>query len=283
MREIKGNLEGSSKEYLIDIYNDISELANVVERAERKSSRDNSSEDTSSSDTNSLEEAFHFLKYGSDKFYKNIIKEQKKLNVDNLLGNVMNKQKYEKRVYGFVPDIPNYLIGNPLNMINIEKTELSHKVVNIFLNTCYPWHIKSEDVNQCGTVYLTVLDLLEKAGYRVNLYVGVATDLDDNFYYMLMKAKTDKEPMNMKKMCFPIASSSMLRRIYFKWAESCNSKKDATRHGYGQYDRKTHIKNFLEEHLKTDFIVWEFVNADGKVKVEDVLEQLKKQGIKLDI
>ena len=97
----------------------------------------------------------------------------------------------------------------------------------------------------------------------------------------MTKAKTDREPLNLKKMCFPVASSSMLRRIYFKWVESCDSSFDGTRHSYGQYDKKKHIKEFLKEHFKDQFIVWDFCNNDGKVVLEDVIEKLKEDGINI--
>ena len=98
-----------------------------------------------------------------------------------------------------MPNVPAYLIGNPLNMINTEIGRISHKVINKFLSIGVPCHIDKEEITIRGLIYLTVIDLLEKAGYRCNLYAGV-TASGSCAEYMYVRIKTDREPLNLKKL-----------------------------------------------------------------------------------
>ena len=128
-----------------------------------------------------------------------------------------------------------------------------------------------------------MIDLLEKVGYRCNLYAGVSNCKDSgDRAYMLTKVKTDREPLNIKKICFTIANPSMLRRIDFKWLEVNDFEKDFTHSGYGHYDEKEKIKTILKDNLKENFIVLNYVNDQGSPEPEKILKILKEQGISLE-
>ena len=272
-------LEISKSDTYITLFDNITELANYISRP-RKPGRENSSERSGPafSGTNSYEEAFNGLKYGDEKLYNEIKKEREKINIDKFLGNVANRTKYENRVYGCVPNVPAYLTKNPVNMINPEKNIISHKIVNIFLNVGVSGGVDKEDIIRNGITYLNVIDLLDKAGYRCNLYAGVSAR-DDDYFFMYVKVKTDREPLNIKKVAFPIVSPSMLRRIYFKWAEVFDYDKDITQWGYGGVVGNETTKEYLKENIKEDFILWDYHDGSNSKSIEKILEDLKQQGI----
>lgn len=275
-------LEISDKEKYITLFDNITELANYISRP-RKSGRESSSESANSSftGTNSYEEAFNGLKYGDEELYGKIKNEMDKINIEKFLGNVANRLRYENRLYGCVPNVPAYLIGKPTNMINPEKNAISHKIINIFLNIGVSAGVNKEDIIRNGTTYLNVIDLLEKAGYRCNLYAGVSTEYDDEHFFMYTRVKTDREPLNIKKVSFPIASPSMLRRIYFKWAEVFDYDSNIT-WGYGHPASSSDTEKYLKQSIKEDFILWDYHNGSGGSKsIEEILEDLKKQGINI--
>lgn len=274
-------LEISDKEKYITLFDNITELTNYISRP-RKAGRDNSSESASEifSGTKSYEEAFDSLKYGDENLFNKIKKEIDKIKIDKFLGNVANRQKYENRFYGCVPNVPAYLIKNPVNMINPEKNVISHKIVNIFLNIGVSSCNDAKDIIRNGTIYLSVIDLLEKAGYRCNLYAGVSTE-DDEYFFMYVRVKTDREPLNIKKIAFPIASPSMLRRIYFKWAEVFDYDKNITGWGYGRPADSSDSKKYLKQSIKEDFIFWDYHEGSSSKSVEKIIEELKNQGINI--
>lgn len=272
----------------INLFDNITDLAQYLSTKKRKRGRDNSSEDSSKgfSGTSSYEEAFNLFKYGDDDLYKQFKDEKSKINIDKLLGNAVRRQKYVNRNYGCVPNVPAYLIGNPLNMINSEIGRISHKVLNIFLSIGVPAYINKEEITRRGIIYLTVIDLLEKAGYRCNVYAGV-TASSGRAEYMYVRIKTDREPLNIKKLAFPLAHPSMLRRIYFKWAEVNDYDYDITG-GYGHNDSSETIKENMKNLYKEDFLLWTYVDIkeDGRhtaKEIEKIIEELKEKGIEIEI
>lgn len=267
----------------ITLFNDISELKKYITTKPHKSGRSNSSESSDSdwTGTKDFDEAVNLLTYGDEETFKKVLEEKNKLKIDKLLGDTMNKQKYEHRTYGCIPNVPAYLSGNPLNMINPEKTEPSHKVLNIFLNVSITSGTSKEVIVRNGIKYLSVIDLLEKAGYRCNLYSGTSSKCyDKGDFHMFAKVKTDKEPLNIKKICFTIANPSWLRRIYFRWCEVFDNPTNITG-GYGQNLSKSKAIEDLKLVTKDNIIFWNYSDGVNGKKVEDILKDLEEQGIKV--
>lgn len=279
MREIN-----ESKVYM-DFFEDINELCKYLKRP-RKIGRLNASEerDIDFTGTQSYEEAENLLKYNDNNLYEQILKEKRKINVEKLLGNVIKRKQYKNDIVGFQANVPAYLTGVPLNIVNEYKAKTSQKIVNIFINIRVDGGTSKERVLKIGTIYVIMLDLLEKAGYRVNLYVGSANRIRDDYYmYLALKIKTDKEPLNLKKMCFPIAHASMLRRIKFRWMEVCDCNIDPTRNGYGGPDSLERTTRMMKRALGEDCIVFNYEDTSGNVTEEYVLKLLKQKGIKIEM
>ena len=276
-----------NRDTYINLFENLTELAHYITEKPRKSGRSRSSEDRDKdfTGTETWEEAFDLFKYGDNELYKKFQEQRTKINIDKLLGNAIRKQRYVNRNYGCIPNVPAYLIGNPLNMINPEIGRISHKVINIFLSVGVPWHVNKEDIMRTGIIYLSVIELLEKAGYRCNLYAGV-TASSSRAEYLYVRIKTDREPLNIKKLVFPIAHPSMLRRIFFKWVEVNDYDYDMTS-GYGHNDGEDTIRHRMKELYKEDFILWTYNNITQQgheiKKIEEIIEDLKKKGIELEI
>lgn len=273
-------LEINKGKIYINVFNNIDELAKYVSTKPRKPDRDNSSETGgfSFTKTYSFGEALDLLKYGDEELFNKIKDENKKINVNKLLGNIINRPKQKQDVVGFQANVPQYLLGLPTNMINQEPKKTSQKVLNIFLNIRVTAGTSSNEIIKIGTQYLLIIDLLEKAGYRCNLYSGVANSgYDNNYCYLLTRIKTDREPLNIKKICFTIAHPSMQRRIKFKWQEVNDGNYNFTCNGYGRDDDKNHTKSILEKELKQNFIIWTYEDDNISKNTEQLLEDLKKE------
>lgn len=271
--------------HYISVFENISDLTKFLQKP-RKPERNSSSESTSNgswSGTRTYKEAFDKLKYADEELFKTIKKEKSKINIDKILGNISNRVKYEKRPYGAIPNVPAVLIGNPINMINPEKTRLSHRILNIALDMGVCAGVSEDDIIKIGILYLTVIDLLEKKGYRCNLYAITSSRYYEEYYlYMMTRVKTDKEPLNLKKICFPIVNPAYLRRIYFRWCEVFDYPEDITNCSYGRDVSKDKVKKDLKKILKQDFIIWSYNDGNGGSKtIEDIIANLEDQGIKI--
>lgn len=277
-------IEINDRTNYINVFDNITEVADYVTTKQRKPGRENRSSDTDDYDffgTHSFDEAINFLKFGDEELYNKIKEEKSKINIDKILGNAKKRQTYENKVYGCVPNVPAYLIGTPLNMINSEIHAPSQKIINIFLNTRVCAGVDKDDVIRNGIKYLSIIDILEKQGYRCNLYSGCANSSGDGYHcYMLTRVKTDREPLNIKKICFTIANPSMQRRIKFRWMEVNDFDYDFTG-GYGQPDDIEYTQKILSEKLKDNFMVWTYERDLRAKTIEEILEDLKKQGINI--
>lgn len=267
----------------ITLYNDISELKKYITTKPHKSGRNKESDknDEDWTGTKNFDEAINLLTYGDDKLFKKVLEKKKNLKIDNLLADIKNKMRYENKPYGYIPNVPAYLTGNPMNMINREENEISHKILNIFLDVSISGGTNKEVIITNGILYLSVIDLLEKAGYRCNLYSGTSsTTWGDGNFHMYARVKTDKEPLNIKKICFTIAHPSWLRRIYFRWAEVFDNPADITG-GYGRNLDKDKAIEDLKSVFKDNIILWNYHSGHTGKSVENILKELEEQGIKI--
>lgn len=277
MLEIKDNV------HYINVFENITELSKYLTSRETKKGRDECSldEDEHSLEftkTKNFKEALDLMKYGDEKLYNQIKKESKKININKIVGALNQRIKYKNRFYGSIPNVPMYLKGNPVNMINAEKKQPKNKILNIFLNIRVNGITDSEDIMRIGLKYLTVVDILEQSGYRCNLYSGCANEgYNDDYSYLMVRVKTDKEPLNLKKICFTIANPSMQRRIKFRWMEVNDCEHDYTRHGYGYPDDTSHTKQVLNDKLKDNFIVFTYESDNRKKSEKEIIEDLKKE------
>ena len=270
-------------DYLIDVYNSISEIYNDLKdkkpRPHAKNESDNRYE-AGWAGSNSLEDAYNLMLHGDSKLYKKIKDAVKKIDITKILGNVIKRNTNYNDVVGFQVNVPNYLAGVPIDMINNHPTKKSQKIINIIVNTSVSAGIDSDDIIKAGAYYYTIIDLLEKAGYRCNVYVMASYRHDDEGY-MVVRAKTDREPFNREKMAFLLAHPSFHRRVNFKWIECCPCKGEPTRSGYGTpITSEEHIKDVFDKELKSDFVVWS-MQKDYKVSIGDLINRLKEKGIKI--
>ena len=268
---------------LVNSFSNISELYNYIEKTPRRSGANNHSEDNDFgfTGTHSLEEAYDLLLSGDEELF-NRFKSLKKISVEKILGNVINRPKQINDIVGYQANVPQYLLGIPTNMINQQPKKTSQKVLNIIINLTVSCSVDRSHIEKVGNLYIQVLDLLEKAGYRVNLYMMQAEESHDYYYYSLVRIKTDKEPLNIKKCIFPIMHPSMNRRIFFKWEEVCDTTNEITHDGYGKpFTVTSIIKSTLDKILKSNFIIWNFQrwNNGNEIDVEakSVLKELKEK------
>lgn len=196
--------------------------------------------------TKSLDEAWEMIENGyMDEKGEQVLRLTEKL--------LMNSHKAVQfnDIKGFVPNVPNYLMGIPQTMINREVTMYRDKIINILVNTGVAWHVGSDWIFEKAFEIFRVIVDFETQGYRVNLYkvIGASngSSSDGDFILGFIKLKDDRERINLKKMIFPLTHPSMQRRLDFRFRETFG-KTDVTHNGYGT--QRPWKKEYIRPHFK---------------------------------
>ena len=258
----------------VSYYETIDELTNHLEAT--PSLRHNAAEegDYDFTGTKSFKEAIDLCKYGDEELRKYIYEQN--LKFDNV--DTCNKVKRStvNDVVGFMPNVPNYIMGVPTNMIRDNRTMINSKVLNVYINVSAAWYVNKDDIKRIAAKYVCAINKLEEEGYRCNIYAGSAGERMSKKNLLVVKIKSDKEPMNLAKMAFPLCHPSMLRRLKFKWMEIIPLDFGS---GYGTtVSDDAEINKLLRLIFRdTKFTILSVAGNNGDVT--DIMETLKKKGM----
>jgi hypothetical protein len=237
-------------------FESISELMKELDNAPVIPDRETASErscDSDWCDTKTYQEAHDAIING--RMYDNIPTDLNKYRTKGC----KEKNSSYLDVVGFAPVVPLALQNVPNCMVNKKKT-INNKIVTIVYNCSTPCHVSSSRIMQTTAELMRNIIELEKDGYRVNLYVCEYNENDGGFGFVL-KLKTDREILNIKKLCFPLVSSSFLRRIAFRICERLY--KDWIGSGYGRATfNEEGVKKLISNTIRLQH--YECWNYEGK-------------------
>ena len=169
--------------------------------------------------TSSYEEAVKKL-YDGDKEIADRI-EKKITTLD--LSDYMPRRRVQTGPVGYVPHVPNAILGLPNSMIKMESEAMKNKSIMITTSVCNNSSTSAGDLEKCGVALLGVINALELSGHRVKVRVSFfdCENAYNNKYTMATVVVKDYgEQLDLRKLSFPVAHPSMFRRIGFKWLET---------------------------------------------------------------
>jgi len=201
--------------------------------------------------TKNYTEAIHLLSNGWEEPVEKIkagMRKEVKSNVSTV------KRRPVLGVSGFAPHIPNAILGLPNSMISTERTEQKVKALTIIYSPCVNANWAASEILECGITMLNIINDIEKSGYRINLYIEAITVVENNkFFGSCVNVKNYREHLDLRKLAFPLANASMLRRIGFDWLEKSHVKEKSIVRGYGRpignTDYEEVKKFYLSSHL----------------------------------
>lgn len=258
----------------VSYFETIDEYINFLEESESMRYNSSTTGDYDFTGTHSLKEALELCKYGDENLRQYIY--QQNLQFDNVDSLNKVRRSTVNDVVGFMPNVPNYVLGIPTNMIRDNRTMINSKVLNIFINISAAWHINRKYIEQNAAKYVCAINRLEEEGYRCNVYAGAAGENYSKENLLVVKIKSDKEPMNLAKMAFPLCHPSMLRRLKFKWMETIPIDFGA---GYGSSITDDKQINQLLKNIFGDIKFTILSVSSNPGKIGDVIEMLKKKGM----
>lgn len=200
-------------------------------------SNDTSDECQSFSETASYQEAEDLLVHSWDKPLDRLKGGEKAFVKSNT---VAQKRKSATGVVGYMPNVPNAVMGLPNSMINTESIKQKVKAVTIVYSPCVSYQWSSNEIIDSGIAVMNIINLLERNGIRVQLtiefmasHTGISNP-KNQLSVAWLNVKGWRDPLDLKKIAFPVVHSSMLRRIGFRWLETNpNIKNQSYTRGYG--------------------------------------------------
>lgn len=233
---------------LIDYkFDTLLEMISYVENAKRITAKKSSETgDYSFTGTHSLNEAMTMCKNGY--FSKEVENFQKLFfKITNQIDKQLKVTRVKHDFIGGAPDVPRYLIGHPLNMLNVDKKDMGKKPKKIVLrfNTSISCGTSKDYIEKRGLAFVLLFDLLKKLGSPVELQTVEFSKYEDiytNYEVSLMK---NNDIMNISKIYFPLAHPSYLRRIMFALAEKTPELEDHQGYFWG-YGQPTSFRRYIE-------------------------------------
>jgi hypothetical protein len=203
---------------------------NVALQGRISSQRDESDVKKPWAGTKTYKEATELIRAG----YKEPLEKMKKAILK--IGNSDNHQrpKMKNDFVGFMPHVPNTLIGLPMTMINKEKQAHKAKTIHLIYSTGASSLVKPDDMMTGGINFISLVNSLEKQGYRVKIDILNNFTTDRTLACFTVNVKEYGQKLNLLKLTFPLVHPGMFRRIGFKWLETTPDLKDkAMAGGYG--------------------------------------------------
>lgn len=200
---------------------------------------------------------------------KNIKSVQKKRNV------------IRNQVVGYAPNVPNAIMGLPTSMINTEAKRMPIKVIRIkYLNAYNSW-VSTEDAEEAGTRLLSAVASLENDGYRVEIDCINLTWSNanrNNYAYLATRIKDAQQPIDVKRLAYPLAHPSYFRVLVFRWMETskCPDLGYGLGKAYSDVEGIEKATELVREVEKDNHVVVLDVQTMVKDKDMDVKESIEK-------
>lgn len=139
---------------------------------------------------------------------------------------------FRNEIQGFAPIVPLAILGVPNAMINTIMKPIKSKVISVYYNMGISWGNDAEVIVKNGRKVVEAIVNLENSGYRVNLYSLQSYSDEEGSDILAVKVKSANQPLDLKRICFPIMHAAMFRVIGFDWYSKF--PKGTYRIGYGK-------------------------------------------------
>lgn len=239
--------------------------------------------------TKSWDEALDFLKNGWDEPLEEIKREIVQYKVKTNV--TASRQRTSIGVVGYAPCVPNAIKGLPNSMITSERIPQKVKAVSIVYNVNVNCGWTPREIQKCSITVLKIVNQLELQGYRVKLLVEVFSSRKDKDHLRCSVSIKDwRQPLDLKKLCFPLVNPSMFRRMGFRWLETVpNMTNEGFRSGYGtpicsENKYKEDVERAKEYKVigENDYFLSAYMIQENKHDVKKVMEAAGMSGLEIE-
>lgn len=214
----------------VEIYNTVSDMVTLLKtRNITNSSFDDQQTrqiDTSWVGVRSYDEACEFLHNG----YQPSVEKLKERMKAKYVGEG-KRITFHNDVVGYAPIVPLAMQGVPQSMLNHKMKPIKAKVIDVFYDITVNCGTTSEQILNNGSNLLGAVVDLEQEGYKINIYAIQSYSDEKNCDMLVIKIKDSRQPMDLKRMSFPLTHTAFFRVIGFDWYSRVPGGR--YRYGYG--------------------------------------------------
>lgn len=160
----------------------------------------------------SYEQALEYLEKG----YQPVVDKLKFVIKTNLSGQG-KRISFHNDIVGYAPIVPLAIMGVPNAMINSYMKPIKAKVIDVYYDGTFSCIVDSDDIIKTGAKVISVILQLEQQGYRFNLYQVQSYSDEDDCDMMCVKLKDSMQPIDLKRISFPLTHTGFFRVIGFDW------------------------------------------------------------------
>jgi len=175
----------------------------------------------------SYEDAMNLMRHG---YQPTVDKLKEQLKVSRMGDG--KRISFENNIVGAVPVVPLAMMGVPNNMIDMRMKPIKCKVIDVYYDITSSAATSSEDIIANGQKILGAIMELERKGYRFNLYAVQAYYDNGSADMLTVKVKSASQPLDLKRMSFPLTHTAFFRVIGFDWYSK--TPKGTYRPAYGR-------------------------------------------------
>lgn len=203
----------------------------VYEDCKRRSITDSCFDDKSKSSFGSWEGVKTYdeaLKYLRNGYQPTVNKLKEKLKVRDP---GQKRISFTNNIVGSAPIVPLALKGVPNCMIDTRMKQIKCKVIDVYYDMTCSCGTESKKIIENGQKMLGAILDLEHQGYRINLYAVQSYNDSSSSDILAVKIKSSNQPLDLKRMSFPLTHTAFFRVIGFDWYS--RFPKGKYRSGYG--------------------------------------------------
>lgn len=163
----------------------------------------------------SYDQAYEFLQNGWEAGTKKVADLANKVSKTG----TRKKTVFTNNIHGFTPNVPLAIMGVPNSMIDIQTINVKSKILTLIYDNTASSGVDTDDMLEAGINVVNTIVNLEMSGYRVNLKVMCSYCNSKSYDICIVNVKDANQPLNLKKIMFPIANSAWLRVIGFDWED----------------------------------------------------------------
>ena len=135
-------------------------------------------------------------------------------------------------------DMDRFIEGDPENMVEYQMKEYTGgkggRIVKLLVNITSGCDIRDSSIFLRGAVAMAFVDMLEKNGYRVELWIGEVGIACDRNIFIRALLKPANQSFDIDRIAFALCNPSVQRRLFFRLYEHLPEDLwNVERHVYG--------------------------------------------------
>lgn len=195
----------------------------------------------------SYEQALEYLEKG----YQPVVDKMKVAVRANLYGQG-KRISFHNDVVGYAPIAPLAIMGVPNAMINSCMKPIKAKVIDVYYDGTFSCGVSSSNIINTGAKVIFTILQLEQQGYRFNLYQVQSYSDKDGCDMMCVKLKDSMQPIDLKRISFPLTHTAFFRVIGFDWYSKTPKGKYRAAYGHALC-HEGKVKDKLDDMFKEMF------------------------------